>query len=154
MYEADCTYVDDKYFDNRDYDYDTDADTDNDTGDDTDDDISTHITVRSGYPAGHPAGYTEKPTLRVHPGGRLLDPGGRLPGFRALSPPVPRAPGFWLSARRLGRASVLGPGRLDNLITKSYQISYCLIKLTVTPPYPPHGGYPRLGHWGNFNQIH
>ena len=43
MYEAYCTYVDDKYFDNHDYDDDTDADTDNDTGDDTDDDIDTHI---------------------------------------------------------------------------------------------------------------
>ena len=42
MYEAYCTYVDDKYFDNHDYDDDTDADTDNDTGDDTDDDINTH----------------------------------------------------------------------------------------------------------------
>ena len=31
MYEAYCTYVDDKYFDNHDYDDDTDADTDNDT---------------------------------------------------------------------------------------------------------------------------
>ena len=41
MYEAYGTYVDDKYFDNHDYDDDdTDADTDNDTGDDTDDDIS------------------------------------------------------------------------------------------------------------------
>ena len=30
MYGADCTYVDDKYFDNHDYDDDTDADTDND----------------------------------------------------------------------------------------------------------------------------
>ena len=47
MYEAYCTYVDDKYFDNHDYDDDTDADTDNDTGDDTDDDINTHIIVRS-----------------------------------------------------------------------------------------------------------
>ena len=45
MYEAYCTYVDDKYFDNHDYDDDTDADTDNDTGDDTDDDINTHIIV-------------------------------------------------------------------------------------------------------------
>ena len=44
MYEAYCTYADDKYFDNHDYD-DTDADTDNDTGDDTDDDIYTHIIV-------------------------------------------------------------------------------------------------------------
>ena len=42
MYEAYCTYVYDKYFDNHDYDDDTDADTDNDTGDDTDDDINTH----------------------------------------------------------------------------------------------------------------
>ena len=47
MYEAYCTYVDDKYFDNHDYDDDTDADTDNDTGDDTDDDINTHIIVCS-----------------------------------------------------------------------------------------------------------
>ena len=38
MYEAYCTYVDDKYYDNHDYDDDTDADTDNDTGYDTDDD--------------------------------------------------------------------------------------------------------------------
>ena len=52
MYEAYCTYVDDKYFNNHDYDDDTDADTDNDTGDATDDDINTHIIVRSGYPAG------------------------------------------------------------------------------------------------------
>ena len=28
LYEAHCTYVDDKYFDNHDYDDDTDADTD------------------------------------------------------------------------------------------------------------------------------
>ena len=47
MYEAYCTYVDDKYFDNHDYDDDTDADTDNDTGDDTGDDIDTHIIVWS-----------------------------------------------------------------------------------------------------------
>ena len=48
MYEAYCTYVDDKYFDNHDYDDDdTDTDTDNDTGDDTDDDINTHIIVWS-----------------------------------------------------------------------------------------------------------
>ena len=49
MYEAYCTFVDDKYFDNHDYDDDddTDADTDNDTGDDTDDDIHTHIIVWS-----------------------------------------------------------------------------------------------------------
>ena len=47
MYEAYCTYVDDKCFDNHDYDDDTDADTDNDTGDDTDDDINTHIIVWS-----------------------------------------------------------------------------------------------------------
>ena len=45
MYEADCAYVDDEYFDKHDYDDDTDADTDNDTGDDTDDDINTHIIV-------------------------------------------------------------------------------------------------------------
>ena len=45
MYEAYCTYVDDKYVDNHDYDDDTDADTDNDTGDDTDDDINTHTIV-------------------------------------------------------------------------------------------------------------
>ena len=43
LYEAYCTYVDDKYFDNHDYDDDTDADTDKDTGDDTDDDINTHV---------------------------------------------------------------------------------------------------------------
>ena len=43
MYEAYCTYADDKYFDNHDYDDDTDAD----TGDDTDDDINTHIIVWS-----------------------------------------------------------------------------------------------------------
>ena len=42
MYEAYGTYVDDKYFDNHDYD-DTDADTDNDTGADTDDDMYTQI---------------------------------------------------------------------------------------------------------------
>ena len=47
MYEAYGTYVDDKYFDNHDYDDDIDADTDNDTGDDTDDDINTHIIVWS-----------------------------------------------------------------------------------------------------------
>ena len=47
MYEAYCTYVDDKQFDNHDYDDDTDADTDNDTGDDTDYDINTHIIVWS-----------------------------------------------------------------------------------------------------------
>ena len=47
MYEAYCTYVDDKYFDNHDYDDDTDADTDNDTGADTDDEIHTHILVWS-----------------------------------------------------------------------------------------------------------
>ena len=47
MYEAYCTYVDDKYFGNHDYDDDTDADTDNDTGDDTGDDISTPIIMRS-----------------------------------------------------------------------------------------------------------
>ena len=35
MYEAYCTYVDDEYVDNHDYDDDTDDDTDNDTGDDT-----------------------------------------------------------------------------------------------------------------------
>ena len=45
MYEAYGTYVDDKYFDNHDYDDDTDADTDNDTADDTDDDIYTQIIV-------------------------------------------------------------------------------------------------------------
>ena len=43
MYEAYCTYVDAKYFDDHDSDDDTDADADNDTGDDTDDDINTHI---------------------------------------------------------------------------------------------------------------
>ena len=47
MYEAYPTYVDDRYFDNHDYDDDTDADTDNDTGDDTDDDINTHTIVWS-----------------------------------------------------------------------------------------------------------
>ena len=70
------------------------------------------------------------------------------------SPQCPRTRFLIISARRLGRASVSGPEVLDNLITKSYQISYCLIKLTVTPPYPPHGGPPRLGHWGNFNQTY
>ena len=40
MYEAQCVYADDLYFDNHDYVDDTDVDTDNDTGDDTDDDIS------------------------------------------------------------------------------------------------------------------
>ena len=50
MYEAQCTYVDDKYFDNHDYDDDTDADTDNDIGDDTDDDINTHILAWSVSP--------------------------------------------------------------------------------------------------------
>ena len=49
MYEASCTYVDDKHVDNHDYDEETDADTDNDTGDDTDDDINTHIVVWSVY---------------------------------------------------------------------------------------------------------
>ena len=48
MYEAYCTYVDDKYFDNHDYDDDTDADTENHTGDGTDHYIDTHILVRSG----------------------------------------------------------------------------------------------------------
>ena len=43
MYEAYGTYVDDKYFDNHDYDDDTNDDTDNNTGDDTDDDIYTNI---------------------------------------------------------------------------------------------------------------
>ena len=47
MYEASCTYDDDKYSDNHDYNDDTDADTDNDTGDDTDDDMNTHIIVWS-----------------------------------------------------------------------------------------------------------
>ena len=49
MYEAYGTYVDDKYFDNHDYDDDTDADTDtdNETGDDTDYDMYTHIIVWS-----------------------------------------------------------------------------------------------------------
>ena len=41
-YEAYGTYVDDKHFDNHDYD-DTDDDTDNDAGDDTDDDICTSV---------------------------------------------------------------------------------------------------------------
>ena len=54
LYEAYGTYVDDKYFDNHDYDYDTDADTVNDTGGDTDDDIYTHVVVWSGYPARYP----------------------------------------------------------------------------------------------------
>ena len=57
------------------------------------------------------------------------------------------------SARRLGRASVLGPGRLENLIRKSNQIIYCLIKLTVTPPYPPHGGSPGPWQWGALGKI-
>ena len=67
----------------------------------------------------------------------------------------PKAPSLklHLSARRLGRASVLGPGRAENLITKSYHLSYCSIKLTVTPPYPPHGGTPGPGPWENFNNI-
>ena len=43
MYEASCTYVDDKYFDNHDYDDDTDDDTDSFIGDDTDDDICTSV---------------------------------------------------------------------------------------------------------------
>ena len=43
MYDGSCTYVDDTYFDNHDYDDDTDAGRDNDTEDDTDDDINTHI---------------------------------------------------------------------------------------------------------------
>ena len=47
MYDAYCTYVDDKYFDNHDNDDDTDADTNNDTVDDTDDDMNTHIIVWS-----------------------------------------------------------------------------------------------------------
>ena len=46
MYEAYGTYVDDKYFDNHDYD-DTDDDADNNTGDDTDDDIYTNIIIFS-----------------------------------------------------------------------------------------------------------
>ena len=49
MYEAYCTYVDDNFFDNHDYDDDTDAVTNNDTGDDTDDDINTHIIQWSVY---------------------------------------------------------------------------------------------------------
>ena len=47
LYDAYSTYVDDKYFDNHDYDDDTDADTVNDTGDDTDDYICTHTIVWS-----------------------------------------------------------------------------------------------------------
>ena len=46
MYEAYCTYADDKYFDNHDYDDDTD-DTDNNAGDDTDDDICTSVKENS-----------------------------------------------------------------------------------------------------------
>ena len=45
MYEAYGTYVDDKYFDNHDYDDDTDDDTDNNTGDNTDDDIYSNIII-------------------------------------------------------------------------------------------------------------
>ena len=47
MYEAYGTYVDDKYFDNHDYDDDTDDDTDNNTGDDTEDDVYTGIIIFS-----------------------------------------------------------------------------------------------------------
>ena len=47
MYKAYGTHVDDKIFDNHDYDDDTDADTDNDTGDDTDANIYTHIVAWS-----------------------------------------------------------------------------------------------------------
>ena len=47
MHETYVTYVDDKYFDNHDYDDDTDDDTDNNTGDDTDDDILTNIRICS-----------------------------------------------------------------------------------------------------------
>ena len=48
MFEAYGTYVDDKYFDNHDYDDDTDDDTDNNnTGDETDDDIYTNIIIFS-----------------------------------------------------------------------------------------------------------
>ena len=39
MYEAYGAYVDDKYFDNRDYDDETDDDTDNNTRNGTDDDM-------------------------------------------------------------------------------------------------------------------
>ena len=67
MYEAYCTYVDDKYFDINDYDDDTYADKDNGTGDDTDDDINTHIIVWSVYlarsPAAYPAGVGVKPQV-------------------------------------------------------------------------------------------
>ena len=79
------------------------------------------------------------------PGGYRRGPGGRaswapaaIAGDQGAQPQ---------SARRLGRASVLGPGRLENLIRKSNQIIYCLIKLTVTPPYPPHGGPRASGLW-------
>ena len=53
--EAYGSYVDDKYFDNHDYDDDTDVDIDKDTGDGADDDIYTHIIMWSRYPAGYPA---------------------------------------------------------------------------------------------------
>ena len=43
MYEAYCTYADDKRFDSHDYDSGTDADTDNDTGDDTDNHVCRYI---------------------------------------------------------------------------------------------------------------
>ena len=47
MYEAYGTYVDDRYVDNHDNDYDTDDATENNAGDDTDDDIYTDILVLS-----------------------------------------------------------------------------------------------------------
>ena len=84
MYEAYCTYVDDKLFDNHDYDDDTDADTDNDTGDDTDDDISTHIIVRSGHPAGYLGGPRPVATALVRLAqspGCLVGRAARLPGW-------------------------------------------------------------------------
>ena len=85
MYEAYCTYVDDKYFDNHDDDDDTDADTDNDTGDDTDDDISTHIIVRSGHPAGYLGGPRAVATALVRLAqspGCLVGRAARLPSWR------------------------------------------------------------------------
>ena len=71
---------------------------------------------------------------QLGPCGSLQRKGARPRGTWATASAP--GPGFHLSARRLGRASVLGPGRAENLITKSYHLSYCSIKLTVTPPYP------------------
>ena len=85
MYEAYCTYVDDKYFDNHDYDDDTGADTDNDTGDDTDDDINTHIIVRSGHLARYLGGPRPVATALVRLAqspGCLVGRAARLPGWR------------------------------------------------------------------------